>query len=102
MRGKQMRRLSFLVAVALSTVSSVAQAAPIIYTFSGQISGSLDDKVFSLSDFSLSLASDTNSIFQPRPDIRPTLFNSAPGTLVFSVNGISGSFQRNSWDRKLA
>jgi hypothetical protein len=79
-------------ALGLLTVGGHAQAAPIIYSFSGQISGSLNGQAFSLSDFSLSLASDTDTVFQPRPDFRPTLYNSAPATLAFTVNGISGSF----------
>lgn len=83
-----------LVLMASAAILSAAttQAAPITYTFAGQLSGSLADREFSLANVVFSLASDTDAVFQPSPAIRPTLFNSAPGTLRFSVNGAAGEF----------
>lgn len=86
-------RMAFLVAtLGALTMGSAAQAAPILYSFSGKISGVLNGQAFALSDYTLSLATDTDSVFQPRPDFRPSLYNSAPATLSFTVNGVSGTF----------
>jgi len=73
-------------------LSTAAQAEPITYTFKGRLSGSLAGNDFSRSVVSFSLTSDTDTVFQPSPAVRPTLFNSAPGTLNFSVDGTSGTF----------
>jgi hypothetical protein len=87
-----MRTASMAAALGLLMIGSTAQAAPIVYSFSGQISGTLNGQAFTLSDYVLSLATDTDSVFQPRPDFRPSLYNSAPATLSFTINGVSGSF----------
>ncbi len=86
-------RMAFLVAtIGLLAVGNPAQAAPILYSFTGKISGVLNGQAFTLSDYTLALATDTDTVFQPRPDFRPSLYNSAPATLSFTVNGVSGTF----------
>ncbi|MGN7999525.1 PEPxxWA-CTERM sorting domain-containing protein [Sphingomonas sp. 22176] len=87
-----MRTAFMVAALGLLAVGSGAQAAPIVYSFSGQISGALNGQAFSLSDYTLSLATDTDTVFQPRPDFRPSLYNSGLATLSFTINGVSGTF----------
>jgi hypothetical protein len=72
--------------------AGTANAEPITYRFAGQFSGSLAGVYFTLANLTFSLLSDTDSVFRPSAAVRPTLFNSAPGTLRFSLNGASGSF----------
>jgi len=87
-----MRTTVMAAALGLMTVGGTAQAAPILYSFSGQISGTLNGQAFTLSDYVLSLATDTDTVFQPRPDFRPSLYNSGPAALSFTINGVSGTF----------
>ena len=87
-----MRTAMMAAALGLLMAGNSAQAAPILYSFSGQISGTLNGQAFTLSDYVLSLATDTDTVSQPRPDFRPSLYNSGPATLSFTINGVSGSF----------
>lgn len=72
--------------------SAAARAESITYTFDGQFSGSLAGNEFNLANVVFSLTSDTDTVFQPTPAVRPTLFNSGSGTLTFSINGTTGTF----------
>ena len=62
-----MRTALLVAALGLLAVGNSAQAAPIVYSFSGRISGELNGQAFTLSDYVLSLATDTDTVFQPRP-----------------------------------
>lgn len=87
-----MKAYSLLGALSLWGLSAIAQATPIVYTFEGRLSGALAGNSFSLANVSFSFASDTDTVFQPTPTVRPTFYNTAPGILRFTVDGASGAF----------
>ena len=87
-----MKRKFIVAAVGAFLSTTAAHADPITYNFAGQFSGSLARAEFTLANVVFSLTSDTDTVFQPSPTVRPTLFNSASGTLNFSINGTSGQF----------
>lgn len=91
-KGIAMRSMIVAGVLAATLFSSSATAVPILYDFTGQLSGSLAGEVFTLADVRLSLASDTDTVFQPLPAARPSLYNSASGPLQFTIGGASGTF----------
>ena len=84
--------LGAAVCVAAMMAVAPALAAPITYSFSGRLSGSLDGTGFALAPVTFIFSSDTDTVFQPTPAVRPTLYNTLSGVLGFSVAGTAGTF----------
>lgn len=87
-----MRFARTLLMFATALAAAPAMATPIIYAFYGRLSGTLGDTPFRLAPSIFTFRSDTDLVFQPRPDTRPTSYNTPSGTLYFSIDGIAGSF----------
>lgn len=84
-------RLHRLVLAALTVAAAAPAAAePITYSFRGLLSYELNGTVFDDAAVRFTLLGDTDTVVQV--DDSPLVFNSAPGTLRFTLSGIDGAF----------
>ena len=89
-----MRFTHLLVPIALFAVGLIAphaDADPITFTFSGNVTGSLAGTDFTGAPFLMTLVTDTNGVFQPAPRF-PNILTTQNAALDFTVNGVSGTF----------